>query len=135
MFARGIRGATVVENNVKTLIVEATVELLGVMVRDNDVSISDIAAVFFTTTIDLNAEFPAVAARETLGWTTVPLMCGHEMTVPDSMQKVIRVMMLVNTMKNQDEIKSVYLRGAGSCLLYTSPSPRDATLSRMPSSA
>ena len=114
MFSRGIRGATVVESNVKTLIVEATVELLGVMVRDNNVSISDIAAVFFTTTIDLNAEFPAVAARETLGWTTVPLMCGHEMAVPDSMEKVIRVMMLVNTMKNQDEIKSVYLRGAGS---------------------
>ena len=114
MFSRGIRGATVVERNVKALIVEATVELLGVMVRDNNLSTSDIAAVFFTTTIDVNAEFPAVAARETLGWTTVPLMCGHEMAVPDSMEKVIRVMMLVNTTKDQDEIKNVYLRGAGS---------------------
>ena len=114
MLSRGIRGATVVEANEKDLIVEATVELLCVMVRDNNLSISDIAAVFFTTTIDVNAEFPAVAARETLGWTTVPLMCGHEMAVPDSMEKVIRVMMLVNTTKDQDEIKNVYLRGAGS---------------------
>ena len=114
MFARGIRGATIVEHNVRTPIIEATVELLGVMVQDNDVPISDIVAVFFTTTNDLNAEFPAVAARETLGWTSVPLMCGHEMTVPGSMEKVVRIMMLVNTPKNQDEINHVYLRGAGS---------------------
>jgi len=113
-FARGIRGATIVESNAKAPIIEATVELLGTMVQDNDVSTSDVIAVFFTTTVDLNAEFPAVAARENLGWTSVPLMCGHEMAIPGSMEKVVRIMLLVNTAKNQNEINHVYLRGAGS---------------------
>ena len=111
MFSRGIRGATVVESNVKTLIVEATVELLGVMVRDNDVSISDIAAVFFTTTHDLNAEFPAAAARK-LGWLDIPLLGSLEIDVPNAPQFCIRVMMLINTHKTNTEIKHIYLRGA-----------------------
>ena len=111
---RGLRGATVVASNTKESIVEATVELLTAMVEDNQVIIPNIVAVFFTTTTDLNAEFPALAARGILGWTSVPLMCGHEMKVPDSMENVIRIMMLINTYKGQADINHVYLRGAGS---------------------
>ena len=111
---RGLRGATVVGSNTKESIVEATVELLTALVEDNQVTISNVVAIFFTTTSDLNAEFPALAARGTLGWTSVPLMCGHEMNVPGSMENVIRIMMLINTDKGQADINHVYLRGAGN---------------------
>lgn len=91
---------------------EATGELLHQMVRANGVSPDDLACVLFTTTPDLNAEFPAAAARELLGWHTVPLMCSREIDVPDSPRKCLRIMMLCNTDKRPDEIVHVYTRGA-----------------------
>ncbi len=81
------------------------------MVRANNLCPDDIAAAIFTTTTDLNAEFPAVAARA-LGWTDVALLCSHEIDVPGSLRKCIRVLLLVNTERSQKEVVHVYLRGA-----------------------
>ena len=83
MPVRGIRGATTVSSNSKDEIIEAAKELLSAMIDANGIDPDDVASAFFTTTPDLNAEFPAVAARQ-MGWTFVPLLCGHEMAVPGS---------------------------------------------------
>lgn len=111
MPVRGIRGATTVSENAREAIIEATRELLEVMVEANDISPEDIASAWFTTTPDLNAEFPAVAARE-MGWTFVPLMCSHEMDVPGSLRMCVRILLHVNTEKRPHDIRHVYLRGA-----------------------
>ena len=108
---RGIRGATTAEANTREAILRATDELLREMVRANGITPDQIAAVWFTTTQDLNAEFPALAAR-LMGWNHVALLCGHEMAVPDGLPMCIRVLMLVNTDKGPEELVHVYLRGA-----------------------
>ncbi len=111
MASRGIRGATVAEANTREAIVAGVQELLQELVRANDLRIEEVACAFFTTTRDLNAEFPAVGARE-LGWNDVALLCGHEMDVPGAMASVIRVMLVVNTDKRADEMVHVYLKEA-----------------------
>jgi len=83
----GIRGAVTVKNNTKKSILAASKELLQKMVEANNVAIGDIAVIWFSTTVDLNTEFPAVAARE-MGWTKTAMMCSHEMNVPGSLSKV-----------------------------------------------
>ena len=93
---RGIRGATTADANTKKAILGATRELLEEMVKINEIEVDDVAATIFTTTEDLNAEFPALAARQ-MGWNGVALMCGHEMRVPDALPSCIRVLLLVNT--------------------------------------
>ena len=108
---RGIRGATTSVENSTGAILEATREMLEKIVQVNELNLDDIAATFFTTTEDLNAEFPAVGARQ-LGWENVPLMCGHEIRKPDGLPSCIRVMILVNTAKTPQQIEHVYLRGA-----------------------
>jgi chorismate mutase len=108
---RGIRGATTVEANTREAILAATTELLTEMVRANEVRTEDVASVVFTTSPDLNAEFPAVAARM-LGWAHVALLCAHEMNVPGSLPMCLRILLHVNTAKGVDEIVHVYLRGA-----------------------
>lgn len=109
MQCRGIRGAITVPANNKENIIAATKELLKKMTDANDVNIDDIAAIFFTTTPDLNAEFPAVATRE-LGWPQhLALLCGHEMTVPNDLPRCLRILMLVNTEKEPEKITHVYL--------------------------
>ena len=112
MPCRGIRGATTVDSNSREAILDATRELLLEMVRLNDVRPEDVASAYFTTTPDLNAEFPAVAARNGLDWSNVALMCGHEMSVPGSLAMCLRVLLHVNTDRSQNEICHVYLRGA-----------------------
>ena len=111
MAVRGIRGAITAAANDKEAIVGATSRLLSAVVAENRLDTADIAAVFFTTTPDLNAEFPAAAARQ-LGWSAVPLLCGHEMSVPQRLGACIRVMLLVNTDAGQDAMHHVYLDGA-----------------------
>lgn len=111
MSIRGIRGATSVANNKKEEIITATRELLSEIAKRNELKIDEIASVVFTTTVDLNAEFPAVAARE-LGWNGTPLLCTKEIDVPGSLPKCIRVLLLVNCDKEQNEMKHVYLREA-----------------------
>jgi len=105
---RGIRGAITVKENTTQEIFEATAELLRNIVEANGIKTEDIASVFLTTTPDLNADFPATAARE-MGWSLVPLLCAREIDVPGSMPRLIRVLMHVNTCKKQDEIKHLYL--------------------------
>jgi len=111
VYCRGIRGATTVEHNDREEILAATIELLQLMMRQNDVLIEDVASVFFTVTEDLDAEFPALAARQ-LGWEEVALMCAREIPVPNSLGKCIRVLLHVNTTRSASEIQHVYIRGA-----------------------
>lgn len=111
MRCRGIRGATTVERNTAEDILEATHELLAVLVEANEIDVEDVASVIFTTSPDLNATFPAVAARD-FGWDTVALICTHEMGVPGALERVIRVLVHLNTEKTAAEIRHVYLRRA-----------------------
>lgn len=108
---RGIRGATTADRNTAEDILEATRELLAVLIDVNEIAVDDVASVIFTTTPDLNATFPAVAARE-YGWDGVPLICSHEMNVPGMLDHVVRVLIHVNTEKPVSEIRHVYLRRA-----------------------
>ena len=113
MATRGIRGATTVERNERDAILAATRELLEVLVRLNGLRPDDVAYVWFTVTPDLDAEFPAFAARE-IGWTEVPLCCAHEMDVPGSLRMCLRILLHVNTERAQAEVCHVYLRGAAA---------------------
>jgi chorismate mutase len=108
---RAIRGATTSPSNSSEEILAATAEMLDLMTKENSLKVDDIISAFFTTTEDLNAEFPPVAARQ-MGWINVALMCSHEMKVPGALQKCIRVMVHVNTDKNSTDIMNVYLRDA-----------------------
>lgn len=111
MPVRGVRGATTVDRNQKEEILERTRELLIHMVEANGIRTEDIASAWLTTTPDVFAEFPAVAARQ-LGWTLVPLMQSHEMSVPGMLPRCIRVLLHWNTDKAQSEIRHIYLREA-----------------------
>ena len=111
MRCRGVRGAITVDANTPERILEATTELLQEIMRANDLRVEDVASAFFTTTRDLNAEFPAVAANR-LGFTEIALLCGHEMDVPGSLPMCLRVLLHVNTEKGPNELVHPYLRGA-----------------------
>lgn len=111
MTCRGVRGATTVVRNDREEILTATRQLLALMVRRNGIDKLDVASAIFTTTVDLDAEFPALAARQ-LGWLDVPLLCGHELSVPGSLPRCIRVLVHWNTERPQGEIQHVYMRDA-----------------------
>jgi len=111
MWLRGVRGATTAKANTREAIIEATREMLEKIVEANGMQTEDICSALFSTTRDLNAAFPAVAARQ-LGWTDIALMCWHEMDVPGSLQNCIRVMVHWNTTKRASELVHVYIRGA-----------------------
>ena len=108
---RGVRGATTVEENTREAILSATRELLVQMAAANDIHPDDMTSVFFTTTPDLTAEYPAAAARQ-FGWRAVAMMCGHEMAVPDGLERCIRVLLHWNTDKAVADIRHIYIRGA-----------------------
>lgn len=108
---RGIRGATTVEANEAEEILSATRELLEEICRQNDLNPAEVASVFFTVTSDLDATFPAEAARQ-MGWILVPMLCAREIPVPGRLGMCIRVLIHVNTDKSQEEIRHVYLRRA-----------------------
>lgn len=108
---RGIRGATTAAANTAEDIIEATNEMMRALIALNELAPEDVVSAIFTTTVDLTATFPALAARE-IGWLEVPLMCGHEMNVPGALQRCIRVLLHVNTTKSAAEIKHVYLKGS-----------------------
>jgi len=111
MLTRGVRGATTVEANTPEAILEATRELLAAMLKANELDVEYVASAFFTATPDLNAEFPALAARD-MGWHNVALLCGHEMNKPGSLPMCLRVLLHVNTDKPASDVHHVYLRGA-----------------------
>ncbi len=111
MTCRGVRGAITVDHNDREAILSATRRMLALVIRRNDIERLDVASAQFTVTKDLDAEFPALAARQ-LGWIDVPLLCGYEISVPGSLPLCIRVLLHWNTNKTQDEIQHVYLEGA-----------------------
>ena len=108
---RGIRGATTAAANTREAVLAATGELMERLIEANSIEADDVAAAFFTTTPDLNAEFPAAAAR-LMGWTHVALMGASEIDVPDAPGLCVRVLVLINTEKAARELVNVYLRGA-----------------------
>ena len=111
MACRGVRGATTVENDTREEILAATRQLLALVIRLNGIEPADVGSVIFSTTTDLNAEFPALAARQ-LGWVDTALLCTHELDVPGSLRKCIRVLVHWNTDKPASEIHHVYIREA-----------------------
>ncbi len=108
---RGVRGATTVVSNSRDEILQATRQMLALMIRRNGIEPEDIGCAFFTVTNDLDAEFPALAARQ-LGWLEVPMLCGYEIRVPGSLAMCIRVLVQWNTSKSQSEIQHIYIRDA-----------------------
>lgn len=112
MNTRGIRGAITVDANEESLILDATIVLLNEIVAQNRFRPEDIACVWVTVTHDLDATFPARAIRQMEGWELVPLMCSLEIPVKGSLERCIRLMVLVNTEASQEEIRHVYLGGA-----------------------
>jgi len=108
---RGVRGATTVEDNEREAILARTRELLDELIQANGIEPDDVASVIFSTTPDLDAEFPALAARQR-GWTNVALLCTHEVAVPGSLQKCIRVLIHWNTARRANEIHHIYLHNA-----------------------
>jgi chorismate mutase len=108
MTVRGIRGATTVTENTREEIIEKTGELLDVLVKKNGLNTEDIVSAIFSVTDDINAEFPAVAARK-LGWLYTPLFCTREIPVPGSLNMCIRVLLHVNSIKKQEEMIHEYL--------------------------
>ena len=111
MLVRGVRGATTVENNTRDEILTATRQLFALMIRLNGIEKEYVASAMFSVTTDLNAEFPALAARQ-LGWLDVPLLCTYEIDVTGSLKKCIRILINWNTEKAQSDIKHVYIKDA-----------------------
>ncbi len=107
---RGLRGATKAENNTAEDIYGATREMLQRLIEANDIEERDVAMAYFTVTPDLNAAFPAAAARQ-LGWNSTALMCATEIPVPGSLLSCIRVLILINTQKEPEELQNIYLKG------------------------
>ncbi len=111
MPCRGVRGATTADANTSEAILKATRELLALMIRRNGIAAADVASAVFSTTPDLDAEFPALAARQ-LGWLDVALMCVHELDVPGSLRRCVRVLLHWNTDKPAGELVHVYIKEA-----------------------
>ncbi len=111
MPCHGVRGATTADENTSEAILESTRQLLALMIRQNGIEPEDVASAFFSTTEDLNAEFPALAARQ-LGWLNVALMCNHELDVPGSLRRCVRVLVHWNTDTPASELVHVYIKDA-----------------------
>lgn len=111
MMFRGVRGATTVHENTGEAIWKATRELLQEVIKANGIVEDDVASVIFTTTPDLNAVYPAKAARD-LGWHRAALMGCQEADVPNGIPMCIRVLIHWNTTKTLDEVQHVYMKGA-----------------------
>jgi chorismate mutase len=113
---RAIRGAVQVDANESAAILEGTSELVTEVMARNQLTPADVISVVFSATTDLNAEFPALAARK-LGFQDVPLLCCSEIAVPSAMPRVVRLMMHVETEAPRSAIQHVYLRGAAALRL------------------
>lgn len=108
---RGVRGATTVAANERAAILTGTRELLEHLIRANGIDPADVASATFTVTPDLDAEFPAFAARE-IGWVEVPLICGREVPVAGALGLCVRVLIHWNTDRAQADVRHVFLHGA-----------------------
>lgn len=108
---RAIRGAITVQNNNAEEILQATKELLEEIIASNNINEEDVIDIIFTLTPDLNAVFPARAARE-IGFTDIPLMCMSEIPVNGALEKCVRILLTLNTEKSRKEIRHIYLKDA-----------------------
>jgi chorismate mutase len=106
-----LRGAITVEENSRQAILEATREMLGALAAANRISPEHVVAATFSATPDLDAAYPAEAARE-MGWRQAGLLCLQEMAVTDSLPMCLRVLVLYRTGTSQAEIRHCYLGGA-----------------------
>jgi chorismate mutase len=111
MLCRGVRGATTADSNTRDDILTATRQLLALMIRINGIEPEYVGSATFSLTRDLDAEFPALAARQ-LGWLDVPLLCTYEVDVPGSLRRCVRILVHWNTDKAQREIRHVYIKDA-----------------------
>jgi len=113
MPVRAIRGAVQVDSNDREAILDGADELVRETLKRNAVEPADVISMLFTATPDLDAEFPAYAARR-LGLTDVPLLCATEIAVPGAMPRVLRLLAHVETDRPRSDIRHVYLRGAAA---------------------
>lgn len=111
MRIRAIRGATTVEGNSREAILGATRELIQQVVERNALALDDLVSAIFTMTPDLDAVFPAEAARE-MGWNQIPLLCTREIGVPGSLPQCVRIMLHTYTPLPPEQVQHVYLREA-----------------------
>lgn len=111
MSVRAIRGATQVESNTAESISDATQELVLEMLSANSLTAENVISVLFTSSPDLNAAFPAAAARS-IGFENTPLICSVEIDVAGALPRTIRVMAHVETDLSKSEIAHIYLHGA-----------------------
>ena len=109
---RGVRGATTVEANTQEDVRIATIEMVKEILEVNSIDTRSIACANFTMTRDLDCAYPAKYAREIDGFKTVPLMCFQELDIKNSLEKCIRVLILFETDKTQEEIRHIYLNNA-----------------------
>jgi chorismate mutase len=105
-----LRGATTVDVNESEAILGATEELMREIMARNSIGPDDVVSCIFTLTDDLNAQFPAVAARN-MGLSAVPLLCAREIPVPGALPRVIRVLIHCNV-RDGHEAEHVYLGDA-----------------------
>ncbi len=108
---RGVRGATTADGTTREQILSSTAELLERLVQANGIEPEDVASAIFTTSPDLTAEYPALAAR-LMGWLDVALLCGHEMAVPGGLDRCVRILLHWNTTLPASGIEHVYIHGA-----------------------
>jgi chorismate mutase len=108
---RAVRGATTVTENCEKEILDATGVLLEKMLEKNGIKESDIISIIFSMTPDLNAAFPAVAARR-MGLDKAALLCVHEIDVPGSLRKCIRILIHFNSDREMRDLEFVYLKDA-----------------------
>lgn len=111
MITKGIRGAITVEENTAEAIKSATLKLLSELIKQNNIQSENISHAIFTLTNDLNADFPAKFARLDMNWNNVAMMCYHELDVPNSLKKCLRILIVLNC-ENNFIPKFVYLKGA-----------------------
>jgi chorismate mutase len=111
MAMRGIRGATCLAENDAAEMREAVSELLGAVIERNQLSTDDMVSIILTATPDLTCAFPAAGARD-FGLVDVPLLCAQEINVDGALQRVVRILVHVETDLPKAQIQHVYLRGA-----------------------
>ena len=108
---RGIRGATQIEANTVEAMEEGVAEMCRTICEVNHIRPEEIVWAIFTVTHDLDADFPARAARVRCGWTMVPMICSREIPVPGSLPRTVRVLVHVES-GTPGDVRHVYLRGA-----------------------
>ena len=113
MSMRAIRGAIQVPANTAADIAAGVQELISAILEANSLTPADVISVFFTSTVDLNAAFPAAACRE-MGFANVPLIGSVEVDVPGALDRTIRAMLHVETTATPERISHVYLHGAAA---------------------